>query len=173
MTERDYHRETDRPARQRREIYQETVTDSAGAPLDDASREIYQERVAGPYGDQVVQSEHVRVPSDATRRAATAERVKQVIYFVFGAINVLLLLRFVLLLLGANEVSPFVGLIYGLSRPFALPFQGIFAEPAIGGSVIEWASLVGIIVYSLLAYGLARLVDLIYAPARPGATRDF
>jgi hypothetical protein len=32
--------------------------------------------------------------------------------------------------------------------------------------VLEWASLVGIIVYALVAYGLARLVELIYAPAR-------
>jgi len=73
--------------------------------------------------------------------------------------------RFALLLLGANEASGFVRLIYGLSRPFVLPFQGIFGEPVLGASVLEWASLVGIIVYALVAYGLARLIELIYAPA--------
>jgi YGGT family len=73
--------------------------------------------------------------------------------------------RFALLLLGANEASGFVRFIYGLSRPFVLPFQGIFGEPTLGASVIEWASLVGIIVYALVAYGLARLIELIYTPA--------
>ncbi len=110
-------------------------------------------------------SEHVSIPSEAARRAAGVARAKQIIYFVFGAIEALLAVRFTLLALGANEASGFVRLIYGLSRPFVLPFQGIFGEPALGASVLEWASLVGIIVYALVAYGLARLVELIYAPA--------
>jgi hypothetical protein len=80
-------------------------------------------------------------------------------------IEALLAVRFVLLALGANEASGFVRLIYGLSRPFVLPFQGIFGEPTLGASVLEWASLVGIIVYALVAYGLARLAELIYAPS--------
>jgi hypothetical protein len=52
-----------------------------------------------------------------------------------------------------------------LSRPFVLPFLGIFGEPSLGASVLEWASLVGIVVYALVAYGLARLIELIYFPA--------
>jgi YGGT family len=149
----------------------ETERITSRAPEDDGSaREIYQERVSGPAGDQVVRSEHVSVPSDATRRGVGVTRVKQVIYFIFGAINVLLVIRFVLLLLGANEASPFVSLIYGLSRAFVLPFSGIFPEPTLGGSVFEWATLVGIAIYALVAYGLARIIELIYAPARPTVT---
>ena len=167
MTEREYIRER---APEQREVYQETVVDHADTPTD-GGRELYEQRAYGPAGEQVVRSEHVSVPSPATRRAAGVERAKQVIYFIFGVINVLLVIRFVLLLLGANEVSPFVTLIYGLSRAFVLPFRGIFAEPDLGASVIEWAALVGIVVYSLVAYGLARLVELIYAPVRSTVTR--
>jgi len=112
------------------------------------------------------------VLSDAARQRAKVARIKQVIYFICGVINVLLVLRFVLLLLGANEVSSFVTLIYGLSRPFVLPFRGIFAAPDLGASVIEWAALVGIVVYSLLAYGLVRGIALIYAPVQPTGTRN-
>lgn len=168
MTERESSRETDpAPAPTRRDVYRETVVDAASAPVDDAAaRDVYQERVSGPAGDQVVRSEHVSMPS------AGATRAKQVIYFIFGVINVLLAMRFVLLLLGANEVSPFVNLIYGLSRAFVLPFRGIFAEPDLGASVFEWAALVGIVVYSLLAYGLARIVELVYAPAHPTGIRN-
>jgi uncharacterized protein YggT (Ycf19 family) len=172
MTEREYNPESDPLSEpSRREVYHKTVVDETGA-ADPAARDLYQERVSGPAGDQVVRSEHVSVPSEATRRAAGVARAKQVIYFIFGIVNVLLVMRFVLLLLGANEASPFVNLIYGLSRPFVAPFRGIFGEPAFDGSVIEWASLVGIIVYSLVAYGLARVIELVYAPARPTTTRD-
>jgi hypothetical protein len=173
MTEPQSSRDSDpAPAPRRREVYREALVDATSAPMADAAaRDVYQERVSGPAGEQVVRSEHVSVPSEAARRGAGVTRVKQVIYFIFGVINALLVLRFVLLLLGANEVSPFVTLIYGLSRAFVLPFRGIFAEPDLGVSVIEWAALVGIVVYSLVAYGLARIVELIYAPAHPTVTR--
>jgi len=165
MTEREYYRSPEQPEVTRKEVYVEHQVDANNRPPDDVARDIYQQRVSGPAGEQVVQSEHVSVPSSAARRAADVSRAKQIIYFVFGAIEALLAMRFVLLALGASEASAFVRLIYGLSRPFVLPFQGIFGEPTLGASVLEWASLVAIIVYALLAYGLARLVELIYTPA--------
>ena len=165
MTEPKYSRDPDQPEATRRDVYIERQVDTVNVPPEDAARDIYSQRVSGPAGEQVVHSEHVSLPSNAARRAAGVARAKQIIYFIFGAIEVLLALRFILLALGANEASGFVRLIYGLSRPFVLPFLGIFGEPALGASVLEWASLVGIIVYALVAYGLARLVELIYAPA--------
>jgi len=162
MTEREYYREAEP---ERRSVYRETVVDDPGAPV---AHDIYQEQASGPYGEQVVRSEHVSVPSEAARRAAAVARTKQVIYFVFGVVNVLLALRFVLLLFGANQASSFVRLIYGLSHPFVLPFLGIFGEPTFDGSVIEWSSLVGIAVYMLIAYGIARVIELAYAPERAG-----
>jgi hypothetical protein len=172
MAGREYNRETNAPAEQRRDIYRETSVAADGAPIDDVTRDVYQERVNGPSGEQVVRSEHVHVPSEASRRVASTVRAKQVIYFIFGAIEALLALRFVLLALGANQSSAFVNLIYGLSRPFVMPFAGIFGEPELGASVFEWSSLVAIIVYMMLAYGIARLVDLVYAPTRPVNTRN-
>ena len=170
MNERENYRDH-RPEAVQREIYHETVVDEPDT-LVDADRDIYQEQTSGPAGEEIVRSEHASVPSAASRRDAGVARAKQVVYFVFGAIEALLAIRFVLLLLGANEGSPFVGLIYALSRPFVLPFQGIFGEPSFGASLIEWSSLVGIIVYALVAYGLARLIELAYAPVRPGRTRE-
>jgi hypothetical protein len=169
MTERETYRDR-APEPVRREISHTTVVDPNDA-LVDGERDIYQERAAGPAGEEVVRSEHISVPSEAAQRDAGVVRVKQVIYFIFGAIEALLALRFVLLLLGANEASSFVSLIYTLSRPFALPFQGIFGEPSFGASVIAWSALVGIVVYALIAYGIARLVELVYAPMRASRTR--
>jgi Trk-type K+ transport system membrane component len=147
-------------------VYHRTERERYDAAPDDAQRDVYREQVVETPGDRYAYSEHVSVPSEAERRAATAERIKQVIYFIFGAVCVLLAARFVLLLLGANPASPFVSFIYGLSGVFALPFTGIFGEPSFNASVLEWSSLVGIVVYSLVAWGLTKLVDVSYAPAR-------
>ncbi len=170
MTEHEHMRESSSEP-QRRDVYQETAVDRSEDPLD-SSREIYEQRTYGADDEQVMHSEHVSMPSAAAQRAAGVERAKQVIYFIFGIVEVLLAIRFVLLLLGANEASSFVRLIYGLSQPFVLPFQGIFGAPSFDSSVIEWSSLVGIVVYLLLAYGLARLIELIYAPTRPPNSRN-
>jgi hypothetical protein len=168
MTEREYYRKPiSEPTR--REVYQKTEVDLDGVPSE-ARHDIYQERTVGSNGDAVVRSERVSVPSEAAQRAAGVERTKQIVYFVFGALETLLAIRFVLLLLGANPDSGFVNLIYGLSYPFVLPFQGIFGEPTFSGSVLEWASLVGIVVYLIVAYGVARIVELVAAPPRADRT---
>jgi hypothetical protein len=164
MTEPEYPRDATQPEATHKDVYIERQVDTTNVPPDDAARDIYTQRVAGPAGEQVVHAEHVSLPSNAARRTASLLWAKQIIYFIFGAIEALLAVRFILLALGANETSGFVRFIYGLSRPFVLPFQGIFGEPTLGASVVEWASLVGIIVYALVAYGLARLAELIYAP---------
>jgi hypothetical protein len=166
MTQQEHNPRPDATASERREVYRQTTEDDQRAGTVGTTRDVYQERVAGPTDDQVTRSEHVHVPSEATRRTATIARTKQIVYFIFGAINVLLLLRFIFLALAASQASPFVNFIYGLSRPFVLPFQGIFGEPTFDGSVLEWASLVGIAIYMLLAYGLARVLELVYAPPR-------
>jgi hypothetical protein len=165
MTDRNNYQDPKQPDATRKDIYIERQVDTGLVHPEDAARDIYSQHTTSSAGEQVVHSEHVSLPSNATRREADVSRAKQIIYFVFGVIEALLAVRFVLLALGANEASGFVRLIYGLSRPFVLPFQGIFGEPTLGASVLEWASLVGIIVYALAAYGLARLVELIYAPA--------
>ncbi|HEU5099104.1 MAG TPA: hypothetical protein VFU22_08795 [Roseiflexaceae bacterium] len=164
MTEREYDRDPRTPAVDRRDVYVERQADAPPVRPDDAAYDVYRERVSGPAGEQVVQSEHVSVPSEAARRSAGAARATQVIYFIFGIIEALLAIRFILLALAANEASGFVRLIYALSRPFVLPFLGIFGEPSLGASVLEWASLVGIVVYALVAFGLSRLIELIYRP---------
>jgi hypothetical protein len=165
MTEREYVRERELPAAGQRQVYH-TTSDETASVADDAQREVYRERVVDTPGDLVAYAEHVSVPSESERRLATAARIKQIIYFVFGAVAVLLAMRFVLMLLGASQASPFVQLVYGLSGVFAMPFFGIFGQPSFNASVLEWASLVGIAVYMLVAWGLAKLVDVTYAPAR-------
>jgi hypothetical protein len=86
---------------------------------------------------------------------------RRVIYYIAGFIIALLALRLVLLLLAANQGAPFVDFVYALSSVFAWPFYGIFSyQPSYGQSTFEISTVVAIIVYALLAIGLAKLFTL-------------
>lgn len=86
---------------------------------------------------------------------------RRVIYYIAGFIIALLALRLVLLLLAANQGAPFVDFVYALSGVFAWPFYGIFSyQPTYGQSIFEISTVVAIIVYTLIAMGLARLFTL-------------
>lgn len=85
----------------------------------------------------------------------------RLVSFVFGVIIAFIALRFVLLLLGANEGNTFVDLVYGISGVFVVPFYGIFGNtPQFGHSVVDVSSIVAIIVYMLLAWGISSLVTI-------------
>jgi hypothetical protein len=98
------------------------------------------------------------------RGAATAPGsvvAARVVWYIAGVIISLLALRLILQLLGANEGNPFVDLVYGLSGIFAAPFFGMFSyEPSYGVSYFEISTLVAILIYALLGWGLARLFTL-------------
>ncbi|MDQ6691747.1 MAG: YggT family protein [Candidatus Dormibacteraeota bacterium] len=91
-------------------------------------------------------------------------RAVQAVWFITGLIDVLLIIRFVLKLLGASTSSGFVTFMYNITAPLVAPFQGIFGTPAANGSVLEPATLVAIVVYSLIGWGIVALIRLLTAP---------
>lgn len=87
--------------------------------------------------------------------------IARVIYYIVGVITTLLLIRIILLLLAANQGNAFVDFIYALSGLFAMPFFGIFSyTPTYGSSVFELSSVVAIIIYGLVGWGLAKLLTI-------------
>ena len=102
----------------------------------------------------------VRTDEVSTAKASSSLLAKRIVYYIGGFIISLIALRFVFLLLGANQGSGFVDFIYGLSGIFVAPFVGIFGEPTFGVSYVETSSIVAIIVYALLTLGIAKLFTL-------------
>ena len=100
------------------------------------------------------------------RRRDTALRLQQGIYLIFGIIEGLIAIRFVLRLLGANPAAGFASFIYGITAPFLAPFVGMFGTPNFDGSVLELHSIVAIVVYALLAWVLAKIVKLTMGDTR-------
>jgi hypothetical protein len=101
-------------------------------------------------------------PQKVYETKKTIFRTYQIIWYVLALFEILLTFRVVLKMLGANISSPFVNLIYAISDPLALPFSGIFRVTYITtGAYFEWSTLVGMVVYLLIAYGLVHLMQLV------------
>lgn len=108
-------------------------------------------------GDTNVQRQTV------TQQTAASGAVifQRVIWYIVGIIVALLLLRLVLLMLGANDTADFVGFIYAVSGLFAAPFFGIFNyQPTYGQFTFEMSTVVAIVVYVLVGWGIAKLATL-------------
>lgn len=86
----------------------------------------------------------------------------RVVWFVAGILLVLLGFRFVLTLLGANTTNSFANFIYKSSHPFVSPFFSLFNyhNYIYGTSHFEIYTLVAIVFYALVAWGIAKLVTL-------------
>ena len=95
-------------------------------------------------------------------------KATQLVWLVFGILEVLILLRIMLKALGANAASPIATFIYGFTDLFLWPFQGLTGTPATGGMVLEISSLIAVVVYALIAYALAKIIWVIfYRPRGP------
>ncbi len=94
--------------------------------------------------------------------ATSSQTVEYLGYFFFGLLEILLAFRLVLKLTGASVSSAFVNLIYGLTGIFIAPFEGIFHRGFSQGiettSILEPSTLVSIIVYAVLAWGIVKLL---------------
>lgn len=98
------------------------------------------------------------------QRANIRYWITRVIYYILGVLEVIMLLRFIFKLLGANEGNGFVAFLYNLSYVFVAPFEGIFNDPHVGRVVFEITTLIAILIYALVAWGLVWLGRLIFAP---------
>jgi len=105
----------------------------------------------------------------AARRRNVAKMV-QIVWLLFGLIEAVLAIRFILRLLAANPDAPFATFIYNVSDVFLLPFMGLFATPHSGGAALDLNAIVGIVVYMLVAWLIAKIVWLLAGETRSATT---
>ncbi len=100
-------------------------------------------------------------------RRATSIKLVRAIYLVFGLIEALLLIRFVLKVLGANAEAGFAQLIYGMTGMLVAPFVGLFGTPqAASGATLEFHTLIALVIYALVAWLLAKGAWLMFGEGR-------
>jgi hypothetical protein len=85
-------------------------------------------------------------------------RETKVVWYIFGAIEALLLLRFLLRALAANPEAAFTQFVYAASQIFVAPFIFVFGTPSFGGSALELSTLLAMIVYWFIAWGVVKLL---------------
>jgi hypothetical protein len=83
------------------------------------------------------------------------------VYLIIGIIEILLIFRFILALLGANRGADFAQFIFELSTPFVAPFMNLFNfQTAYGSSRIELETLIAMGVYAVLGWIIVALISL-------------
>jgi hypothetical protein len=130
---------------------------------------------ASPPSEQVVAHNVAeRVVDPAAERAAAVDWATRFVWFIVGLMAALIAIRFLLLLAGANENAGFAQLIYGLTGWMVAPFAGLFGAitypGAAGTGVFEPGSLVAIVVYVLVGWGITKLAELMLGTNRTRGT---
>jgi uncharacterized protein YggT (Ycf19 family) len=123
------------------------------------------ERVDQPV-DRVVERPVVReVAEPVVAATSPVDTVRRLVWLLFGVLQALIVLRIVLLVLGANESNDLVSFILGVTDPFVEPFRGMFRLDSVSGasgSVLDVAALVALIAWTLieaLVLGVVGLAD--------------
>jgi uncharacterized protein YggT (Ycf19 family) len=105
------------------------------------------------------------VDAPVTVAPSPVDTIRRIVWLLFGVLQALIVLRILLLLLGANEGNELVGFLLGVTDPFVEPFRGMFSLDEInaaGGSVLDLAAVVALIAWTLveaLILGIVGLAD--------------
>jgi YGGT family protein len=92
------------------------------------------------------------------------EPVSEIVWFLLTILELLLIFRFVLKLLAANTSAGFTNFIYSASLPFVKPFQYVIPTSYSQGAVLEWSTVLAMVVYWLVASLIIYLIDLMMTP---------
>ena len=132
----------------------------------DADPRVVREVPVEPVHERVVEQPVVHEHAEpVTPALSPVDTIRRAVWLVFGVLQALIVLRFVLLLLGANEGNDIVSFVIGVTDPFVEPFRGMFSLDSVSGasgSVLDVAALVALVAWTLveaLILGIVGLAD--------------
>jgi hypothetical protein len=147
----------------------ETVNPGAGdaivrpATTDGSYAESRRASYVDPAGNQVVNQAEVYQDKNQGR-ANIRSWISTIAYFLLGMLEIILGLRFLFRLLGASQDNSFILFLYNLSYMFVVPFNGIFSNPILDArNVFELSTLIAMLVYALIVWGLVALSRVVFA----------
>jgi uncharacterized protein YggT (Ycf19 family) len=133
------------------------IAGRAAAPLPGESaavREVAQEMRGKALRDTVQTERQI----DVARGAA---RGSQVVDYIFYVVYTVLIARFILVLLDANQRNAFVQFVNAISDPFYAPFRDIVRDPASDGFTFSFSILIAIAAYMVLHAGVNGLLRML------------
>jgi hypothetical protein len=91
-------------------------------------------------------------------------RTVQLVWLIVGVIDLLIALDFIFRAAAANNTG-FAHYMYRIGGRLAAPFDGIFNLTVVNGkSVIRWPDVLAVVIYTIVAYIVVRLVRIVAAP---------
>jgi hypothetical protein len=90
----------------------------------------------------------------------------QLIWLLLGIIEALIILRIVLILIGANSASPIIALIYGFTGLILFPITGLINSPTAGNLTLDLSSMLIYVCFALIVWALIKIVWLVVYHAR-------
>jgi hypothetical protein len=95
------------------------------------------------------------------------------IWLLLGLLEASIALRVVFKLIAVNAANPFAKLLYGVTNLFVAPFKSLVGNPTSSNNVLEITSIIAMLVYLLIAWGIERIVYvLFYRPRGPVSIRQ-
>jgi hypothetical protein len=95
------------------------------------------------------------------QRVATF-KATQMIWLLLGLLEVSIALRVVFKLIAVNAANSFAKLLYGVTNLFVVPFKSLMGNPTSGDNVLEITSIIAMLVYLLIAWGIERIVYVLF-----------
>ena len=103
----------------------------------------------------------------AANQNSSMARIVNIVYFLFGVLELLLALRVVLHLIGANAENGFASFINGLSQPFLTLFASIVQNPVLSTTaVLEITTIIAMIASAIGGWLIGRVIWLILSRPR-------
>jgi len=97
------------------------------------------------------------------RRSYNLTRITQFVWLAVGVLNTLFAVRVILKVIIANPAAGFAQFITNTTAPFLAPFTGLMRNmTASNGSVLEITTLIAMLVYALLAWGIVKLLWIVF-----------
>lgn len=87
-------------------------------------------------------------------------KMAMIVDYIFWIMVAVVLLRFAFKLIGANPLNAFVTLINNFTNPFVGIFQGIVGNVTSGNMIIEFSSLITIVILWLIYKAALRLITI-------------
>jgi hypothetical protein len=99
---------------------------------------------------------------EEARRRYRLVRTTQIIWLVLSVLEALFAIRFLLKLMAANPAAGFAIFIYNTTAVFLTPFFDLTPTPSVNGSQLEFFTLIAMLFYALLAWGIVRVLWIIF-----------
>lgn len=100
--------------------------------------------------------------SSTSERRLKLQKATQIIWLITGMLEALIAMRVLLKLIAANPEAEFARFIYNITAVFLVPFENLTASPSANGAVLEIPSLFAMLVYALLAWGIVRIIWVVF-----------